>query len=49
LPAGEKILARLTELHQREVRRFQLGILSPSGTDAAMAEKTSAESAGEKK
>ena len=49
LPAGEKILARLTELHQREVRRFQLGILSPSGTDAAMAEKTSAESADEKK
>ncbi|TAM84473.1 MAG: MarR family transcriptional regulator [Acidobacteria bacterium] len=26
LPEGEKLLTRLTELHQKEVRRFRLGI-----------------------
>ena len=33
LPEGRKVLAKLTELHQREVRRFQLGILSPAGSE----------------
>lgn len=28
LPDGERLLDKLTELHQREVRRFQLGILN---------------------
>lgn len=30
LPKGERLLARLTEIHQKEVRRFQLGILNVS-------------------
>jgi len=33
LPEGKKVLAKLTELHQGEVRRFQLGILSPQGSE----------------
>ncbi|HVB29223.1 MAG TPA: MarR family transcriptional regulator [Terriglobia bacterium] len=41
LPKGEQLLARLTELHQREVRRFQLGVLNPSGPDPVRAEKHS--------
>ncbi len=41
LPRGEKLLARLTELHQREVRRFQLGFLGPSGSNIPGAEKSS--------
>jgi len=39
LPRGEQVLARLTELHRKEARRFQLGILNPPGPDADMAEK----------
>lgn len=35
LPEGERLLGMLTELHQREVRRFQLGILNPPGSHAA--------------
>lgn len=31
LPKGEKLLVRLTELHQQEVKRFQLGITNPAG------------------
>jgi len=34
LPEGERLLGKLTELHQREVRRFQLGILNPPGSHA---------------
>lgn len=43
LPKGERILEKLTELHQREVKRFQLGILNASGSDIAIAEKSSGE------
>lgn len=39
MPKGEKLITRLTKLHQREVRRFQLGILSPSESEAVMAEE----------
>jgi DNA-binding MarR family transcriptional regulator len=35
LPEGERLLGMLTELHQREVRRFQIGILNPPGSHAA--------------
>jgi DNA-binding MarR family transcriptional regulator len=35
LPEGERLLGKLTELHQREVRRFQIGILNPPGSHAA--------------
>lgn len=35
LPEGERLLGKLTELHQREVQRFQLGILnSPDSRDS---------------
>jgi DNA-binding MarR family transcriptional regulator len=43
LPKGQKLLAKLTELHQREVRRFQIGILNPRGSDAGTAEENSNE------
>lgn len=39
MPKGEKLLQKLTKLHQREVRRFQLGILNPSSSDATVAEE----------
>ncbi len=42
LPKGATLLARLTELHQREVRRFQLGILSTSLSRHAGKARTSA-------
>jgi DNA-binding MarR family transcriptional regulator len=42
LPKGERHLARLTELHQREVRRFQLGILGASSSRDAGEARTSA-------
>jgi len=41
LPKGERILAKLTDLHQKEVRRCQLGILSPSGSRPIMTRKDS--------
>jgi DNA-binding MarR family transcriptional regulator len=42
LPKGERRLARLTELHQREVRRFRLGILDASLSRDAGGARTSA-------
>ncbi len=39
LPKGEKLLDKLTGLHQKEVRRFQLGILTPTGSDTAVKEE----------
>jgi len=41
LPKGERLLTRLTELHQNEVRRFQLGILNASAYPEAGAARTS--------
>ena len=41
LPKGEKVLAKLTELHQKEVRRFHSGILNASGSRAVTAGKNS--------
>lgn len=41
LPKGEKVLAKLTELHQGEVRRFQLGILDTSRFRAVKPRKNS--------
>lgn len=35
LPEGERLLNRLTELHQKEIQRFQLGILSPHDSRAS--------------
>jgi DNA-binding MarR family transcriptional regulator len=35
LPEGERLLGRLTALHQREVRRFQLGIMNPPGANTS--------------
>lgn len=29
LPEGERLLGKLTELHQKEVRRFRLGFMNP--------------------
>lgn len=37
LPEGERLLNKLTELHRKEVRRFQLGILNPHGSRASHA------------
>ncbi|HEU5408978.1 MAG TPA: MarR family winged helix-turn-helix transcriptional regulator [Nitrospira sp.] len=41
LPKGERILAKLTDLHEREVRRCQLGILNASGSHAFTTRKNS--------
>ncbi len=40
-PKGERLLVKLTELHQREVVRFRLGVLNPTSTDAAVSKKNS--------
>ncbi|HXH48986.1 MAG TPA: MarR family transcriptional regulator [Terriglobia bacterium] len=37
LPEGEQLLNKLTELHQREVRRFRLGVLNPRDSRATYA------------
>ena len=37
LPEGEQLLNELTELHQREVRRFRLGVLNPRDSRATYA------------
>lgn len=34
LPEGENLLAKLTEIHQREVQRFQFGILNSPDSHA---------------
>ncbi len=41
LPKGERLLARLTELHKKEVRQFQLGILNSPARPGARAARTS--------
>ena len=41
LPEGERLLGKLTELHQKEVRRFQLGILNVPAYPEAGAARTS--------
>src|SRR5579875_2450809 len=48
LPKGEKLLARLTELHQREVERFRIGVLNPRQPDSLVEEKRSTKTSRQK-
>ncbi len=48
LPKGEKLLARLTELHQREVQRFRIGVLNPTEPDSLAEGKRSTKTSRQK-